>query len=192
VLYNEHPGYPTAITVSLASAEARPGLARLSWYGVGASDLVTRIERRSQTTAWMSLGAPVAQGSDLLRFEDREVEPGARYAYRLVIRSGTSEQPTPEVWLDIPATAVFALHGARPQPAGPDLRVSFSLAAGGDAWLELMDVNGRRVDRREVGSLGAGPHLVRLAENQRLAGGVYWIRLSQGSRSATAKVVVTH
>lgn len=191
LLYNEHPGYPTATNLSLMSAEAQPGVVRLRWYGAGAADRIARIERRTEMTGWTTLGSPAAEGRDFLRFEDRQVEPGVRYAYRLVIRTATSEEPTAEVWLDIPAEAIFALHGARPQPSGPDLRVAFSLATHGDASLELMDVNGRRIARREVGLLGPGLHVVRLAEDQRLPGGVYWIRLVQGARSATTKAVIT-
>jgi hypothetical protein len=50
-------------------------------------------------------------------------------------------------------------------------------------------VNGRRVALREVGALGTGRHTVRLAEGVRLRAGVYLVRLSQGGKAATARMV---
>jgi hypothetical protein len=85
----------------------------------------------------------------------------------------------------------FALDGARPNPAaGRALRVSFALPSGVPARLELLDVSGRRVAVREVGSLGAGRHVVDLADSHRVSAGLYWLRLTQGAAHATVRVAV--
>jgi hypothetical protein len=85
----------------------------------------------------------------------------------------------------------FALYGARPNPAvGSGLTVRFALPGAGDATLELVDVAGRRVVRREVGSLGAGRHEVVLGEAGGVAPGVYLVRLVRGADVRGGRVVV--
>jgi hypothetical protein len=77
---------------------------------------------------------------------------------------------------------VFGLDGARPNPAlGGRLSIVFTLPNAVPAQLDLVDVSGRRLVRREVGSLGRGRHTVDLAAGLRLAPGVYMVRLTQGA-----------
>ena len=59
-------------------------------------------------------------------------------------------------------------------------------AAGGS--LEVFDVMGRRVIRRDLSDLGAGHHVVAL-DGHELGVGVYWARIQQGVNVATARVV---
>jgi hypothetical protein len=85
----------------------------------------------------------------------------------------------------------FALEGVRPNPTrGSGLNVVFALPTGATAQLELLDISGRRVFSREVGSLGAGRRTVNLAEGRRLAPGLYWVRLAQGANRRSTRVVV--
>jgi len=70
------------------------------------------------------------------------------------------------------------------------LAVCFTLASAAAASLELLDVAGRRIAAHEVGSLGAGRHALDLGEGLRLAPGLYLVRLTQGTNSRTAKVVL--
>jgi hypothetical protein len=85
----------------------------------------------------------------------------------------------------------FALQGVRPNPSrGEVLTVSFSLPSTQPATLELLDVTGRRIVQREVGSPGAGPRTLDLREGQRLAPGLYLVRLTQGTNTRTTRAVV--
>ena len=85
----------------------------------------------------------------------------------------------------------FALEGVRPNPtSGSGLNVALVLPTGAAARLELLDVSGRRVVAREVGSLGVGRHTVNLAEGRRVAPGLYWVRLTQGANQRTTRVAV--
>lgn len=87
------------------------------------------------------------------------------------------------------AAAEFALYGAEPNPSvDRRLAVRFSLATAAPATLELFDVSGRAIERREAHA--AGPHLVVLGQHASLAPGLYWIRLRQADRFATARAVV--
>ena len=86
----------------------------------------------------------------------------------------------------------FALEGAQPNPAAGSsgFTVSFSLPGDAPATLELLDLSGRRLLSREVGSLGGGRHTISWQrESAELPAGMYILRLSQSGRTASSKVV---
>ena len=90
-----------------------------------------------------------------------------------------------------PDGVVLRLSGFRPNPARERISVAFSLPTREPAVLEIFDLAGRRVLRRDVGWLGAGSHVLPLGSAFRPAPGVYAIRLAQGARIAkTLSVVV--
>jgi hypothetical protein len=79
------------------------------------------------------------------------------------------------------ATGVeFALRGFQPNPVSGVLAIAFALPDGAPARLELFDITGRRRAISEVGSLGAGTHVVRLGEGRGFAAGLYFVRLTRG------------
>ncbi len=76
----------------------------------------------------------------------------------------------------------LALEGARPNPAFDALRVWFTLTSKEPTTLDVIDLAGRRVLRREVGSLGPGTHSVTLADSPQLRPGIYFLGLKRGER----------
>jgi hypothetical protein len=181
---------PVAVELSLARVEATPERVSLLWHGPGAGALAAEVERRTAPSNWRALGPATPEGGDRLRFEDRGVSPGERYAYRLRYLDDGVERLTSETWVDVPRALELALHGLRPNPAVQQLTVSFTLPTAGPATLELLDAVGRRVIGREVGSLGAGRHLLRLGDGVQIPPGLYWLRLTQGARSLLARGAV--
>jgi len=100
---------------------------------------------------------------------------------------------TPGGTLDVPGgpPPAFALEAVRPNPSrGDRLSVAFALPTAAPARVELVDVSGRRVAEREVGSLGAGRHVVDLAERRHVPPGLYLVRLTQGANARAERVVV--
>lgn len=96
---------------------------------------------------------------------------------------------TTNVHGDVPVS--FALDGVRPNPViGRSLVVGFALPIKAAARLELIDVMGRVVVGREVGSMGVGPHVVDLSSGRRLPAGLYLVRLTQGAESRVTRVTV--
>src|SRR5262245_28934947 len=168
---------PTAVQLSLVSSVASQDRVVLVWDGPGAGGLNVAVERRTDESAWQPLRPPDRAGPDRLRYEDRSVVPGSRYAYRLAVGGGATEY-TREVWVDVPLGYQVALAGFRPNPASGAPVVAFALADRAPATLEVLDVTGRRLVSREVGGLGAGAHTLRL-EDAALRPGMYWIRLIQ-------------
>jgi hypothetical protein len=174
---------------SLVSANAGPGRVDLVWE-VSSSAASAAVYRRAGDGPWTELGRVTPDGTGRIAYVDRDVIAGSRYGYRLGWSEAGGEVFAGEVWVDVPAGARFALRGMTPNPApaGAGL-IGFSLPDASPARLELVDVSGRQVFSREVGSLGRGEHVVRVSGGQALAPGVYLVRLTQGGRSLTAKVV---
>ncbi|HUK64039.1 MAG TPA: FG-GAP-like repeat-containing protein, partial [Dongiaceae bacterium] len=87
-------------------------------------------------------------------------------------------------------TPTFGLEHVTNPAAGGRVGVSFSLANGAPATLELFDLGGRRVEARDVRALGAGHHATQLGGEHTIRAGVYFIRLRQGANVARARVAV--
>jgi hypothetical protein len=187
ILYNTAPG-ATAITASVMSAEPSSDRVDLAWQLGGEVGSVT-IERSAAAGDWQAIGTVPVDGEGRVRFTDRDVVAGGRYGYRLSFLDEGEFVLAGEVWVEV-ATMALALHGARPNPSGQDLNVSLALPNAAPATLELLDVTGRRLASRDVGTLGAGPHLVDLTPGRALVPGVYWLRLTHGLGVRTAKAVV--
>jgi hypothetical protein len=133
---------------------------RLTWTIAAPVPIRAEIHRRvGESGPWVHLGEATAQG-DRLVFEDHDIIPGARQGYRLVEVDQGLEMVLDEVWVTVPLRSVLGLAGASPNPAGDELAVAFSLPATGAAALELFDLRGRLLARRQVGGLGAGGHRV--------------------------------
>lgn len=177
--------------LSLASADATPGGARLRWYTSERSITGADLERNMDETGWAPLARVTPDGTGTLAYDDRDVTPGHRYGYRLLVQFGGATTPMGEAWVTIPATATFALRGVQPNPSEGELTVALSLPDAAPARLEVFDVSGRRVASRDVGTLGAGMHLVRFARpDALLRPGVYAVRLVRADRTLSARAVV--
>ncbi|HVP15177.1 MAG TPA: T9SS type A sorting domain-containing protein, partial [Terriglobales bacterium] len=175
------------VTASLVSASAVGGRVEVVWQlGAGAA---AALYRSVDGASWERIGTLSADGLHRMSYVDRDVSGGHRYGYRLGIAMGGAEVTAGETWVDVPLRAVFALHGARPNPAAGAPNLWFSLADGSPATLEVLDLSGRRVFEQQVGSLGAGVHMLAL-ERAHLPAGIYAIRLMQAGHALTGKFAV--
>jgi len=181
---------PTPALVSLSSAEALPDRVALTWYEPARTLAGATVYRRRDGEDWAALGSATFDGTGRLRYEDRNVAPGARYAYRLGWTESAAERFSAESWVDVPMALTLTLEGARPNPAVGPLTVAFTLPRAEPATLELLDVSGRQVLAREVGDLGPGSHVLRLGECGCTPPGMYWLRLAQAGRSLVKRAVL--
>lgn len=85
---------------------------------------------------------------------------------------------------------VLALTSPQPNPANGEVNVVFTVPDAEMVRIEIVDVRGRRVLARDLGSLGPGTHTQRIAERGALAAGVYFVRLHYGARTLTGKLAV--
>jgi len=86
--------------------------------------------------------------------------------------------------------AALSLSAVRPNPSANGVTIAFTLPDSAPARIELVDVAGRRVLVRDVGTLERGSHVVRLTEARSLPAGAYLVRIVQGSRSVSTRMVV--
>ena len=126
-----------------------------------------------------------------------DVGPAGSYYKLSAVDVNGNESPFaalgPEGTVDVGEGGVFAfaLEGVRPNPTtAARMAVSFVLPVAAPAQLELVNVKGRRIAVRNVGSLGVGHHVVDLAAERKLAAGVYLVRLTQGGLQRTVRAVV--
>lgn len=182
------PDLPVATLASFVSATASEKSIQLTWYSGGNTGMVVSVSRRDESSDWVTLGEAIVDGSGYVRFEDDDVTAGTRYAYRLGIDDGEAMVFTPEVWV-VASTPVFAMLGPWPNPvAGGRFSVAFLLPTPERGTLELWDVAGRRVDRREIS--GTSRQVVSFGDRGRLAPGLYLLRLKQGIHLELRRVAV--
>lgn len=180
---------PTPVLASLVRQEADADRVRLVWYVAGADLPLATVYRSRAGEGWRALRELEADGSGLIVFEDRDVAPGESYGYRIGLREAGAERIAGETWLVTPA-AVFALHGVWPTPSDRDLVVSFSLPDRRGGRIELFDVRGRRWMELPLDRMGPGRHDAHLDARGVAPPGIYWVRLTSGARSLTARAIL--
>lgn len=84
----------------------------------------------------------------------------------------------------------FGLLGIRPNPARGVVTVEFSLVHRSPALLDVLDAAGRAHLSFALRTPGSGPQRFRLAGSERLAPGIYWVRLRQGALASTRRAVI--
>lgn len=84
----------------------------------------------------------------------------------------------------------FALSRVWPSVVRDELKLEFALPGRGEVRAELFDLGGRRLMARSLGIHDAGAHrrVLRIADD--LPSGMLWLRITQGERSAVARVVL--
>jgi hypothetical protein len=176
----------TATLASLMDASADVNGVHLMWEVQGLANVNLY---RGVSGSWSQIATLTPDGSRRVSYNDASVIGGRTYGYRLGFPSPSGEQFAGEIYVDVPVTAEFALRGARPNPSVGSLAFAFSLADDSPATLELVDLVGRRVFTRQVGTLGAGFHIVPMSRAN-LPIGIYAVRLTQHGRTLSSKVTV--
>jgi hypothetical protein len=188
---NLSPGQPAAATAAYAD-----GATHLDWTASPEIDfLLYRVYRGNSAgfvPGWANL---VAEKPDVGYVDVGP--PGAYYKILAVDVHGNQSgfaAVDPEHTTDVLETdgrLSFALEGMYPNPAaGPNLKVRFALPMRAPAQLQLFDVRGRIVVAREVGELGSGMHEMDLTGHERIASGLYFVRLRQGAQERVRRVTV--
>lgn len=88
-----------------------------------------------------------------------------------------------------PALRGFGIDPVSPNPAVGEIRLTYRLSGFAPAALDLVDAGGRRVAALSVGVYGPGEHQARFPAAG-IPPGVYFVRLRQGGRLASARVTL--
>jgi hypothetical protein len=109
-------------------------------------------------------------------------------------RQGGGSEPLAAPRLNLPSE--FALHATFPNPVRSQVEIGYDTPAGyaGDVSLTVLDVTGRRVRRLVGGTVPPGYHRAvwsgRNEDGNRVAAGVYFVRLDAQGFRKTAKLVL--
>lgn len=89
-----------------------------------------------------------------------------------------------------PAVAL-ALRRSTPNPqSSRSVRLDLALASDAPARVELIDVTGRTRWSEELTGLGAGSHTLSMAPRGAVSPGLYFVRLTQGTREARLRLTI--
>ena len=105
-------------------------------------------------------------------------------------QSGGTVQFVGETWVDVPASKRFWLGPPSPNPSREQIAIPFALLASAPATIRVVDVAGRIVITREVGSLGLGRHVLSIGARGKVPPGIYLVTLEQGTRSSHVRLAV--
>jgi hypothetical protein len=179
---------PTPALVSLVESGWTGSAVRVRWRAPGARGATRRVER-SVEGHWEWLADAMVDGSDMVAIEDRDVVPGNRYGYRLA-PGAEGGAIADEAWVDVPAATILDLQRIGPNPGHAPLQFALATPVRGAATLELLDVAGRVIDRRQWSDLPAGRQVITLDGVRAPAPGCYFARFEAGGRALTRSVVV--
>ena len=127
---------------------------------------------------------------------DPGLAAGGRVEYRLWGReTGEDWQFLRSEQVELaPVQATSRIESAWPNPFNPHCTLRFSLAAAGQARVELIDLAGRHVRTLMDGAMAAGPHELiwngRDDDGREVASGIYFARLLSAGGVDTHKLVL--
>lgn len=183
-----------AFAATLTRVIADPAYTLLTWRQMSGPRVVANIYRQDPTGAWQLRASLIPDGIGYFQYQDVDVQPGQHVVYRLGLASCGDERLMPPIDVQIPSlppgSFELALADPRPNPSHGSVSMGFTLAGGTAASLVVIDAGGRVVLRRDVGSLGPGPHVVALGDGPRLRPGLYVVRLAEGGRARSRRIVV--
>lgn len=176
------------ISFAVVSTQLDPDRARLLWQASTAWTTPLMVYRRDHN-GWHPLRVVAADASGKVIFDDLEVVAGGHYTYRLGAFVHGREMFFGEIDVQVPPFAL-TVRPFRGNPSRKTVELAVTLPANEAAKLQLFDLQGRLVESREVGQMGLGRHTVVLGSEKRVTSGIYLVLLSQGGKTASAKVAL--
>jgi YD repeat-containing protein len=120
------------------------------------------------------------------------VDAGGNRVYEFCLGSATAVGDDPDVAPE--GGALLTALRTWPNPAHSRACIRFALGRETDARLEVHDLAGRLVRRLVAERLPAGEHTLtwdgRDAAGRRVAGNLYWVRLSAGTEARASRLVM--
>lgn len=187
-IYASHVGGNATVPalVSLIEARVFEGAIHLAWLIASGPAVGDRVQRREPNTGWADMGSAETDGTGRCTIVDEQVEPGHRYGYRLTWEDSGTRPTSDEVWVDVPARPALGID-LRSQTLTESSIVRIRVPDAGSAVLEWLDVHGRRVGSRDLEFASAGTRDVPGKPDGSLPPGLYFLRLRQGTQTATVR-----
>ena len=186
----------TAALITVVSADATTERVRIVWRANSTVPVPGTVYRRVGSASWEARQTVVSGTDSQIVYEDRDIEPGTQYSYRVRAFDGSRTRDFGQVTVTVPGnppggnppppgstpTVPPGVLLVRPNPASTSFVIAFTLRGSGPVRLDLLDATGLHVTSRDLGSMGPGGHAVQLNEAAHLQPGVYLVRVAQGGR----------
>lgn len=179
-----------ATLAECVEASATSDVVRVSWRLAKRGHGEVAIYRLASRSGWQEIARVNSDDAGAIVYEDRSAEPGMRYGYRLGIVLGGKVELVGEAWVDVPAAQPFWLGLPSPNPSAGRISVNYSLPLFAPATIRVVDVAGRIVFGRAVGTPGVGKQVLSIGARERIPPGIYLVTRNQGTRSAHVRFAV--
>jgi len=188
-------GGTTATLLARFDAVAGPEGVELSWsFGDRSHVTSVTVERAPDADGpWVSITPERRQEGEVTVALDRTADPGQAYFYRLVVGlvdgAGVTFGPVPSTASASIVESAMTLLG--PNPTSGGARIQYAVARAGRVRLVVVDVSGRVVATLVDGIQSPGRYELAwdgTREGQRLAAGLYFVRLAAMDRSVVRKL----
>lgn len=149
------------------------------------------LSRRVDAGAFIDIGTVTADVNDQIVYTDLAVSPGHTYTYRLQV-DGFCQTFVGTAAVPIPGTPAlpFGITLIRPNPSRHDVIVELQRRGTAPAYLELLDVTGRQVNKVAVPCPVGLYCAVNITEGVTVKPGLYFVRLSEGSDESVKRVSI--
>lgn len=175
---------PTVQGIVEARASVSSVRLRLDADPVAPPDLERRVHPGGE---WGHVPAVLARVGSAVWLEDRGVNAGVTYGYRLAFGDDAERARSAEVIVAVPRAQAHSLLVVGPNPVRDAAELRWDAADPGDAAFELLDLAGRRVlILRE--RFGTGAQQARLEFPAALPPGVYLLRATLAGRTSTHRL----
>jgi hypothetical protein len=179
-----------SVLISVASQTRRTGVIKITWSLALRGVASVEVDRRvGDSDEYVQLDSLLVL-HDAVSLEDKSVRDDVKYDYRLRWQEGGRDVYGGETEISALVPLQLKLSGVRPNPSSGNLMAYFDLPDAGPAFLEVVEVAGRRVSRHAVGGLGPGSHALDISNDGRLPSGIYLVSLVRGNKRLVTRATV--
>jgi hypothetical protein len=162
----------------------------LSWQATGVGAQAVTVERLVGLS-WSAAADLWLGNSNRLTWTDTDATDATHVVgYRLAVQAPDGVRLGGAAWVSVPARPTIVIRAIEPNPAKDFAQIAVDQASSASVDIELVDVQGRRVEWWDFGVQSSGNHWFGLREISGLHAGVYLLRVRCGSGRATTKLVI--
>ncbi|HET9326301.1 MAG TPA: pre-peptidase C-terminal domain-containing protein [Candidatus Eisenbacteria bacterium] len=149
------------------------------------------LSRRVDTGAFVDIGPVTADANDQIVYVDSGIAQGHTYTYRLEVQGFCQVfAGTASVLVPGPPAMPFGITLIRPNPSRHDVIVELQRRGTAPAYLELLDVTGRQINKVQVPCPAGLYCAVNITLGLTVKPGMYFVRLSEGSDESVKRVSI--